>query len=447
MLLYKIKYVTDGMEPSGRTATEIAASLEKALAQPGGVGPMLPTVRRLAITLGVSPTTVSAAYKLLRSRGLVTGQGRQGTRASSTHVSPNLPAIAVFPAGTRDLATGNPDEALLPLVDAALRVIRTGTRRYCIDPGRADLVAFASSEFEADGISSSATAVLGGGLDAIERVLREHLRAGDRVAVEDPSFPGIVDLVKVSGYEPLPFALDDEGPLPDALDAALSRGCQAVVVTPRAQNPTGAALTVKRAEEIREVLRRFPQVVLIENDYSGPVSGVPLHTLCDSSREYWVAVRSLSTFLGPDLRMAVVAGDDVTIPRVRRRQALGTRGISPILQQLALTLWADPVNGRRIARAGEAYTERRSAAITALAGRGIAAHGRSGFNVWVPVRDEAGVVRGLLETGWAVAAGARFRIRAAPGIRITISTLSLLDAARLADDLARLGGSVSGALA
>jgi DNA-binding transcriptional MocR family regulator len=332
-------------------------------------------------------------------------------------------------------------------MDSALGSIRVEPRRYGLEPVRAELAAFASSEFDADGISSRATAVLGGGLDAIERVLREHLRAGDRVAVEDPSFPGIVNLVKVSGYEPLPFALDDEGPLPDALEATLSRGCRAVVVTPRAQNPTGAALTVKRAEEIREVLRRFPEVVLIENDYSGPVAGIALHTLCDTSREYWVAVRSLSKFLNPDLRMAVVAGDEVTIGRVRRRQALGARGVSPILQQLALTLWADPANGRRIARAGEAYTERRSAAITALAEHGIAAHGRSGFNVWVPVRDEAAVVRGLLGTGWAVAAGARFRIRTAPGIRITISMLSLPDALRLADDLARLGGSVSGGLA
>ena len=73
--------------------------------------------------------------------------------------------------------------------------------------------------------------------------------------------------------------------------------------------------------------------------------------------------------------------------------------------------------------------------------------GRSGFNVWVPVRDETSVVRGLAERGWAVAAGGRFRIRAGPGIRITISTLSIEDAARLAGDLARLRGPVSGGFA
>ena len=436
------------MEPSGRTATAIAASLERGLCAPfATAGQSLPTVRQLATTLGVSPTTVAAAYKLLRARGLVTGQGRQGTRAALRQAASPSAADVAVPAGTIDLANGNPDEALLPPLDSALRSIHTQPHRYGAGLAREDLVAFASSEFEADGIPAGATAVLSGGLDAIERVLREHLRTGDRVAVEDPSFPGIVDLVRVSGYEPVPFGLDDEGPLPGAVHTALSRGCRAIVVTPRAQNPTGAAVSRARAEEVREVLRQFPQVVLLENDYAGPVAGAPLHTLCDPSREYWVAVRSLSKFLGPDLRVAVLAGDEVTIARVRGRQVLGARGVSPILQRLALALWADPANGRRIARAGDTYTERRTTAIAALAGHGITAHGRSGFNIWVPVRDEAAVVRGLVEMGWAVASGERFRIRAGPGIRITSSTLSLQTAARLAGDLARLRGHVSGGLA
>ena len=431
------------MDPSGRTATAIAVSLEKGLCSQTAGGEVLPTVRELAATLRVSPSTVAAAYKLLRARGLVTGQGRQGTRVAPRQAASVSVANPVVPTGTRDLATGYPDEALLPPLEPALRSIQVEPRRYGSGPDSTGLVAFGSSEFEADGIPAGAAAVLSGGLDAIERILREHLRAGDRVAVEDPSFPGIVDLATVSGYEPVPFALDDEGPAPGAVHTALARGCQAIIVTPRAQNPTGAALSRTRAEELRQILRRFPRVVLIENDYAGPVAGAPLYTLCDSSRDYWVTVRSLSKFLGPDLRVAVLAGDVVTIARVRGRQALGARLVSPILQQLALALWADPANGRRIARAGETYTERRAAAIAALSAQGIAAHGRSGFNVWVPVRDETNIVRGLAETGWSVAAGARFRIQARPGIRITVSTLSPEDASRLAADLARLRGPVS----
>jgi DNA-binding transcriptional MocR family regulator len=316
---------------------------------------------------------------------------------------------------------------------------------YGVGSDAAGLVAFASAEFEADGISAKAVAVLSGGMDAIERILREHLRTGDRVAIEDPSFPGLLDLVSVSGYTVVPFALDDEGPVPESVEAALKRGCGAIIVTPRAQNPTGAALTPSRAEQLRHVLRRFPHVVLVENDHAGPVAAAPLYTLRDASHERWATVRSLSKFLGPDLRVAVVAGDEVTIARVRGRQALGARWVSHILQHLALALWSDPANGRRIARAGETYAQRRFAALAALGANGIVAHGRSGFNLWVPVRSEGTAVRALGERGWAVAAGERFRIQSRRGIRITVSTLVPEDAARFAADLAAsLGPSSPG---
>lgn len=425
------------MRVYGRTAAAIAASLEQNLHnRRRGPGEVLPTVRDLAVTLGVSPATVAAAYKLLRARGLAAGQGRRGTRVASGPVTAAAAAPPAVPAGTIDLATGNPDPALLPPLEPAIHSIESGLRLYGSAPDRGGLVAFAATEFEADGISARSVTVLSGAMDAIERVLREHLRPGDRVAVEDPSFPGIIDLVPASGYVAVPFALDEDGPLPDAVAAALGRGCGAIIVTPRAQNPTGAAVSVERAGELRRVLRRFPDVVLIENDYAAPVAGAAAQTLRSASHGRWAVVRSTSKFLGPDLRVAVMAGDDMTVARVRGRLALGARWVSHILQQLALALWSDPSSGRRLARAGEIYAQRRQAALAALRANGIEARGRSGFNVWVPVRDEAHVVRALGERGWAVAAGERFRIQAAPGIRVTISTLQPADAGRLAADLA-----------
>jgi DNA-binding transcriptional MocR family regulator len=83
-----------------------------------------------------------------------------------------------------------------------------------------------------------------------------------------------------------------------------------------------------------------------------------------------------------------------------------------------------------------AYGRRRDALIAALARRGVTAHGRSGMNVWVPVPDETGVVARLLHAGWAVSPGARFRLSAPPGIRITVSTLTEDDTQTLADAVA-----------
>lgn len=58
------------------------------------------------------------------------------------------------------------------------------------------------------------------------------------------------------------------------------------------------------------------------------------------------------------------------------------------------------------------------------------------MNVWVPVSDETGAVARLLNAGWAVAPGARFRVVAPQGIRLTVSSLTPADIAPLADAVA-----------
>lgn len=422
---------------TGDTAAGIADAIEHGLhAGRTGPGDRLPTVRELAAALGVSPATVAAAYRLLRMRGLIAGQGRRGTRVASRPPTPAAVASPPVPAGTVDLATGSPDPALLPPLEPALRAISADPGMYGDPPHVRALVTFAAAEFEADGIPAQSITVLSGALDAIERLLREHLRPGDRVAIEDPSFPGVFDLIAASGLVAIPCALDDEGPLPDEMEKALRQQCRAVVVTPRAQNPTGAAVSGRRAGELRRVLHGFPEVVLVENDYAAPIAGAPAVTLRDGARNHWAVVRSTSKFLGPDLRVALMAGDELTVSRVQGRQALGMRWVSHILQHLVLALWSDPASGRRLARAAELYAQRRTAFLAALEARGIGAHGRSGLNVWVPVREEATIVRALAERSWAVAAGERFRRQTPPAIRVTISTLAPADAERFAADLA-----------
>jgi DNA-binding transcriptional MocR family regulator len=423
--------------PTGDSAVNIAGSVEAAV-HAGSLKPgdPLPTVRELAGKLKVSPTTVAAAYKLLQARGLVSGLGRNGTRITSRPASPSARTRPHVPEGAIDLATGNPDRELLPPLDAALRSLDTAPRLYDSPTIEPALARFVAGEFEADGIAATSLTVVGGGLDGIERVLREHLRAGERVAVEDPSFPGVLDLIAANGLVPVPFAIDEEGPLPDAFEAALRSRCRAVVITPRAQNPTGAALSSARAAALRRVLTGFPDMLLVEDDHAGPIAGAPLSTLCDPSRARWASIRSVSKFLGPDLRAAFIAGDAMTIARVEGRHSVGMRWVSHILQQLVLALWSDPSAARRLARAADIYRQRREAARAALDARGIASQGVSGLNVWIRVREEAHVVQALLERGWVVTAGERFRLQSPPAIRITTAALKPHEAETFASDLA-----------
>jgi DNA-binding transcriptional MocR family regulator len=263
-----------------------------------------------------------------------------------------------------------------------------------------------------------------------------HLRPGDRVAVEDPGFPRLLDLVTALGLVPVPVAIDDAGPRPDALADALAGGIDPLVLPPRAQNPFGAALDADRARALRRALRGHPEVLVVEDDHAGPISGASAHPVVSGERRRWAVVRSVSKSLGPDLRLAALAGDVITTDRVEGRLRAGPGWVSHLLQSLVTDLWADARTTERVARAERAYAERRAALVEALGRHGIEAHGRSGLNVWVPVPAEEPVVVGLQARGWSVSAGQRFRIATPPAVRVSVATLAPTDAVALATDLA-----------
>jgi DNA-binding transcriptional MocR family regulator len=231
-------------------------------------------------------------------------------------------------------------------------------------------------------------------------------------------------------------SVDDDGPIASSLRGAL-RSSSALIVTPRAQNPTGAAITPHRARELRCVLHELPDVVVIEDDHAGPVAGAKYVTLT-TGRERWAVVRSVSKPLGPDLRLALLAGDPETVARVQGRQTLGIRWVSHVLQRLVIQLWTDRRVQRQLKLAEKTYTQRRAALIAELHALGIKAHGASGLNVWIPLRDESAVVQSLMARGWAVNAGERYRIASGPAVRVTIATLTPDDAKRFAADLAAI---------
>ncbi|MFE0855365.1 aminotransferase class I/II-fold pyridoxal phosphate-dependent enzyme [Streptomyces mutabilis] len=432
---------------TGRGAAEISASVERAVGS-GELEPgqPLPPMRELAERLGVNPNTVAAAYRTLRERGVIETAGRRGSRVRAKPATTGREFIRVdVPEGVRDVSDGNPDPALLPALGPAFAAAaEQGDREpvlYGSAPVEADLVRLARAELDADGVPDGLVAVTSGSLDAMERVLAAHLRPGDAVAVEDPGWGSLLDLVPALGLRTVAVGVDDEGPLTDDVHRALTAGARALVVTDRAQNPTGAAVSAARARALRAVLREHPRTLLIEDDHGHRIVDLPLHPLAGTTH-HWALVRSAAKAYGPDLRLAVLTGDAVTLDRVRGRQGLGPGWVSRITQRAVARLWADgSVDTPAVAAA---YGRRRDALLGALADRDIAGYGRSGMNVWIPVPDETGAVARLLQAGWAVAPGARFRVSAPPGVRITVSTLGEGDVEPLADAVASALGPGAG---
>jgi DNA-binding transcriptional MocR family regulator len=401
-------------------------------------GQRLSPVRHLAIEAGLSPATVAAALAELRRRGVVVTEPRRGTRIGPAPPIGAAMSSLPVPAGARDLSRGNPDPALLPDLSRVLRQLEPPQRLYGEPAALGELLALAREQLSDDQIPSDSLCIVSGALDGIERVLAARLRAGDRVAVENPGYAALFHLLRAHGMGLEPVAIDERGMLPDSLAEALRRGASAVVVTPRGQNPTGAALDAERAGHLLEVLAKAPATLVIEDDHLGEMAGCELHSLL-AGRERWAATRSVAKALGPDLRLAILAGDSECIARVQGAQACGPGWVSHILQRTVLALFSDPEVQDLIHRARDIYSERRSGLLDALSAEGIPASGRSGLNVWIEVPEETTVVARLLDRGWVVSPGAAYRLKdSPPAIRVTISTLEQAEARRLAGELAQV---------
>ncbi|MBS1881416.1 MAG: aminotransferase class I/II-fold pyridoxal phosphate-dependent enzyme [Actinobacteria bacterium] len=425
-------------QASGATATDLANEIEGAI-RDGTLAPgdNLESIRQVAKRVGISPATVSSAYRMLRDRGMITTRERSRTIVSSR--PPIATEVSVPLADSvRDLSDGNPDTKLLPSLEAAVHKLKLPTPRLygeeSMVPQLADL---ARRELAKQGIRTDDITVVSGGLDGIERVLGAHLLPGDRIAIEDPCYTGVLDLVRALGLSPRPVTVDTFGPEPASLDKALSGGAVAFVLTPKCQNPTGAALSAERAQELKAVIAAHPRTLVIEDDHAGETSNVERFSIVGDC-ERWAVAHSLAKAYGPDLRFAVLTGDPLTISRVEGRLMLGPGWVSNILQRLTLQLWGDSRTRTRLSKAADIYDERHELLAEAMSAQGIETIGRSGFNAWIPVAEELPVIQGLLHLGWAVRGGAAYRIDSSPGIRVTTATLKPGEAEHLASDLAGL---------
>ncbi|WP_214467022.1 aminotransferase class I/II-fold pyridoxal phosphate-dependent enzyme [Microbacterium flavescens] len=429
------------LEISGRSASEIADSLrsliERGMLRPGDP---LPSVRALADELGVNRNTAVAAYRQLTQAGVIVTRGRGGTHVAdhSAVAQEGFAADSVL----RDVGTGNPDPDLIPPIEQALARAAGRPVLYgepVIDP---DLEAWAQ-RWMTEGLEVAASArltITSGAADAVERLLAQALTRDDAVALEDPCFLASIHTVRLGGYRPVPVPVDDEGMTVDGLRRALEDGVRAVVCTPRAQNPTGASLSERRAAELRALLRNHPYVLVIEDDHFSMLSRRPYHSLIGPGHRRWALVRSVSKFLGPDMCLAVTASDPETADRLAMRLTPGTTWVSHLLQRLVHALVSDTATASAIESAGVHYAERNAAFAERLAAHGLAAEAGDGLNLWVALPAPArSVSEQLMRRGWLARTGDEFVLAVGTPsrrLRLTVHDLDDDDAEKLAADLA-----------
>jgi DNA-binding transcriptional MocR family regulator len=412
-----------------RSARGIAAGVSRLVTQ-GHLPPgtRLPTVRALAAALDASTTTVSEAWGQLGRLGVIEGRGRQGTFVTD-HVrrpGPRRYRRLTAPAGRYrlDLSTGVPDPALLPdLAPALARLDPTSLTTSYLD--RPVLPALEQAVRERLPFPAEAVTVVDGALDAIDRLATGRVRLGDRVLVESPAFPPLLDLLELLGAEVVALPLDEEGIVPEALAAGLEHEPVALFLQPRSHNPTGTSMSTRRAEALAQLLVGH-DVLVVEDDHSGDISGAD-----DVSLGVWLPgstahVTSFSKSYGPDLRLASVAGPAAVVDPLVDRRLLGPGWSSRLLQAVLVDLLADPATAAVVDVARATYAERRRRVVDALDQRGVRSSAGDGINLWVETPDERHTVVALASHGIAVAPGGPFKARPerVEHVRVTVGLVA-----------------------
>ena len=423
---------------SGNSALEIFESVRD-LTNKGQLneGDSLPPVRELAEQLGVNRNTVSSAYQRLTKAGIAITKGRLGT--SICQVTEAGEQEGVSNTTLFDLADGSPCREWLPNLSRVASQSEFNQYLYGEATILPEIYQYGRNWFAASCASEFDVTLCNGAIDTLERLVSTHLIPGDKVVVEDPCYISSANALRLAGMHIIGAAVDEQGMTSQALKAGLKQGAKAVLITPRAHNPTGVSISAARAKELKAILANHPSVLIMEDDHFSLLAHTEHHSVVPQNTTHWAIFRSVSKGLGPDLRMAFVAADKESIKRISSRLAPGMSWVSRILQSFVYTCLTTQEFQQHLAMAKQHCAEHRAVLLNALTEQGLEVNTRiDGLNVWLPTKkDSKTAANEFSQKGWLVRPSDSFSIdHRSQAIRISVQNLAPETAKQFALDAA-----------
>ncbi len=288
-------------------------------------GSRVPATRELAGQLGLNRTTVSAAYALLESEGLIAGHvGRGSFVTGGAKASADVPASASF-------SRSRPSEQLFPLEefrkscaeviasDDAASILQLGTpagypplRRYLLEQARSEGVAHQSDDI-----------LITSGCQQAFDLLQRTIGQGATVLIEDPVYLGVRSVFERAGARLIGVPVGVDGIDLESLERILAREQvrdrpRLLCITPNFQNPTGATMPLAARQALLRITRAA-DVTVIENDIYGPLcyQGEPIPAIkhLDETGDT-ILLRSFSKVAFPGLRVGWVIARRAVIEKL-----------------------------------------------------------------------------------------------------------------------------------
>jgi 2-aminoadipate transaminase len=314
-------------------------------------GEKLPPTRQLAEDVGVNHLTAARAYRRLAELGYVSAKVGRGTFVRSLAPAAAaeggddwqiyaLPQREVSYAdqvladafelageeGMISLATGWPAPSTYPTEQLAAITAKVfeeeggGAISYLPAEGLFPLREQLALRGREVGYAEEPEEIVvtSGAMQALHLVADTVLESDDVVAIESPSFVGMVSSLRATGARVLGVPVDDQGLDVDALEQLLTRHeVKLLALQTACQNPTGRNLSPERRERLAELVMERNLFVLEDRVYEDlrfeAEESRPLRELAPGHVLY---VNSLSKTVGGGLRLGWVAGRGPVLERI-----------------------------------------------------------------------------------------------------------------------------------
>ena len=312
-------------------------------------GDRLPSQREFAELLGINVTTVTRAFAALHRRGLVSSRPGRGSVITGPVSAIAFASAPESEIGLIDLSVNRP--ATTDYLETLAQLLP----RLSKDARYAALQDFHSPEgpsWAREALASWLAPTLGvqdatrfvvthGAQSALGNTLAACARAGDVVLADAITYQGMAALCRTLDIDLRPVAMDNEGMLPEALDAACAEHQpRALFVVPCLHNPTAITLSAMRRDRIVEIARSH-DILIIEDDVYRPLVDNAPPAFARLAPERTIYVTSLSKTVAPGLRYGAVFAPESMVADIAAMQRVACWSVSPLNALIATRLIED----------------------------------------------------------------------------------------------------------
>lgn len=382
-----------------------------------GSGTRLPAERELAAQLGVSRTTVTAAYAALRDAGFLSS-----LRGSGSVAQLPFTAVPAIEPGHGLLDFSKATMPAIPGVVAAAQLAAEQLPAYLGDSGFDPVGIPALREaladrFTARGLATTPDQIMVtlGAQHAISLIARTIIARGDRALIEHPTYPHALEALKVAGARIAPVSVTaEEGWDELALAQAIQRTSPSLgYLMPDNHNPTGATMPVDQRERVLALAAQHGTTLVADETMAELALDGRTDSLPFAAHGSAILIGSVGKTVWGGVRIGWIRADRTTVQRLIRARSSGDLG-TPILEQLIvanlLRDFDSILDARRaLLREGR---DRLARLLAARIPEWHVPHVRGGLTAWVnlgrPVSSQLAIA--ARNEGLVIAAGPRFGI-------------------------------------